>query len=211
MPMLVLASTSPARKKILTDAGIRFSALNPGVDEEALVAAKNPASAEAEVQLLAEAKALAGLRQWRESAAADDALVLGCDSALELGGKSFGKPLLPELAQQRWRQLSGAEGWLLTGHTLLSARSGEQVNRVTKTLVRFQQVTEAEIAAYVATGEPLQVAGGFTIDGIGGAFIKEIVGDYHTVVGLSLAALRDLSGELGVSYQTLWDKAAVRE
>lgn len=211
MPQLVLASTSPARKKILTDAGIRFAVLHPGVNEEELVAVERPATTEAMVQLLAEAKASAGLQLWRESESADDAFVLGCDSALELGGESYGKPLLPELAHQRWRQLSGAEGWLMTGHSLISVRTGKRVNRVTKTLVRFQEVSETEISAYVATGEPLQVAGGFTIDGLGGAFIREIVGDYHTVVGLSLTALRDMSTELGLSYCTLWGMPAVRQ
>jgi septum formation protein len=211
MPQLVLASTSPARKKILTDAGIRFAILHPGVNEEELVAVERPATTEAMVQLLAEAKAAAGFQLWRELESAEDAIVLGCDSALELAGESYGKPLIPELARQRWSQLSGAEGWLMTGHSLISVRTGERVNRVTKTLVRFQEVSESEISAYVATGEPLQVAGGFTIDGLGGAFIREIVGDYHTVVGLSLTALRDLSSELGISYHTLWDMPPVRQ
>lgn len=211
MPQLVLASTSPARKKILNDAGIRFSTLSPGVDEDALVARENPADTAQMVQLLAEAKAAAGLHIWTERSESGEALILGCDSALELGGESFGKPLVADLALKRWSQLSGAEGWLMTGHTLISARTGEKVSRVTKTLVRFQNVSQDEISAYVATGEPLQVAGGFTIDGLGGAFIREIVGDYHTVVGLSLMALRELAAELGLSYHELWENAGFRQ
>ena len=211
MSQLVLASTSPARKRILTDAGLSFVALNPGVDEEQLVALEQPADTEAMVSLLAAAKAQAGLQLWRQLAGNAASLILGCDSALELGGQSFGKPLRPEIAQDRWRQLSGAEGYLITGHSLISSATGDSVHRTTRTLVRFQEVSDSEISAYVATGEPLQVAGGFTIDGIGGAFIREIVGDYHTVVGLSLAALRELVLQLGVDYHALWDSEGVRQ
>ncbi|MEY3029354.1 MAG: septum formation inhibitor Maf [Actinomycetota bacterium] len=205
MSQLVLASTSPARRKILTDAGIRFTTVNPEVDEEALVAAAQPPNTEAMVSLLAVEKARAGLERWRQNSDVSADLILGCDSALEMDGQSYGKPLQAEVAIDRWRQLRGAEGWLVTGHSLTAISSGRSVSRVTRTLVRFQSVSDAEILAYVATGEPLQVAGGFTIDGLGGAFIREIEGDYHTVVGLSLVALREMVLELGVDYHALWD------
>lgn len=201
MPKLLLASTSPARKLLLTSAGIDFDTQPPGVDEEALVAKVKPSTPAELVTLLARAKAEAVAAQ---AFAADPQLklVLGCDSALYFDGEILGKPYLPEVAAERLRALSGRSGELYSGHWLISR--GAATGSASNTLVNFEHLTEAEIVAYVATEEPLSVAGSFTIDGIGGAFIESISGDYHTVVGLSLRELRRLSLELGVSYHTLW-------
>ena len=195
MTKLLLASTSPARKRLLTDAGIVFETRSPGVDEDALVEAVKPPTIHDMTLLLARAKA---------EAVTFDGLVLGCDSALLLDGEMLGKPHLPEVAIARWQKMRGQTGILCSGHWLIDGETGEATGKVTQTTVRFANLTDEQIHKYVATGEPLQVAGAFTIDGIGGAFVERIEGDYHTVVGLSLVALRELVTELGHDYQSLW-------
>jgi septum formation protein len=195
---LVLASTSPARKKLLTEAGISFETIAPGVDEDQLVAQESPKTAEELTRLLAEAKALAVAGQFQ------DFLVLGCDSALEFDGQILGKPYRPEVAIERWKSMRGRSGFLHSGHHLIDTSSGNGLSAVSKTEVRFANLSDAEIETYVATGEPLNVAGAFTIDGLGGAFVERIAGDYHTVVGLSLVELRKLVIALGHDYQALW-------
>jgi septum formation protein len=192
---LLLASTSPARKRLLTDAGIVFETRSPGVDEDALVEAEKPPTIQDMTLLLARAKA---------EAVTFDGLVLGCDSALLLDGEMLGKPHLPEVAIARWQKMRGQTGILCSGHWLIDGETGEASGKVTQTTVKFANLTDEQIHKYVATGEPLQVAGAFTIDGIGGAFVERIEGDYHTVVGLSLVALRELVTELGHDYQSLW-------
>jgi len=192
---LLLASTSPARKRLLTDAGIIFETRSPGVDEDALVEAVRPPTIQDMTLLLARAKA---------EAVTFDGLVLGCDSALLLDGEMLGKPHLPEVAIARWQKMRGQTGVLCSGHWLIDGETGEATGKVTQTTVKFANLTDEQIHKYVATGEPLQVAGAFTIDGIGGAFVERIEGDYHTVVGLSLVALRELVTELGHDYQSLW-------
>jgi septum formation protein len=192
---LLLASTSPARKRLLNDAGIVFETRSPGVDEDALVEAVRPPTIQDMTLLLARAKA---------EAVTFDGLVLGCDSALLLDGEMLGKPHLPEVAIARWQKMRGQTGILCSGHWLIDGETGEATGKVTQTTVRFANLTDEQIHKYVATGEPLQVAGAFTIDGIGGAFVERIEGDYHTVVGLSLVALRELVTELGHDYQSLW-------
>jgi septum formation protein len=194
---LLLASTSPARKKLLTEAGIRFETLSPGVDEEALVEQHAPESAEDLTLLLARAKAEA------VKGMTEHPLILGCDSALEFEGQIYGKPLLAEPAIERWRLMRGKSGRLLSGHHLIDA-SGQSASLCTQTVVHFANLTDEEIDRYVATGEPLNVAGAFTIDSIGGSYVERIEGDYHTVVGLSLVALRKLMAELGHNYQDFW-------
>lgn len=196
MPKLLLASTSPARKKLLTDANLNFEFLAPGVDEEQMVDQFQPKSAEALTILLAEAKARAAVGKT------DADLILGCDSALEFAGEILGKPLVPELAIERWKSMRGQWGTLVSGHHLISATSSASL--ATKTRVKFSQISDQEIERYVATGEPLRVAGAFTIDSIGGTYVEKIEGDYHTVVGLSLVALRNLMQELGYQYQDFW-------
>ena len=195
MTKLLLASTSPARKRLLIDAGIVFETRSPGVDEDALVEAVRPPTIQDMTLLLARAKA---------EAVTFDGLVLGCDSALLLDGEMLGKPHLPEVAIARWQKMRGQTGILCSGHWLIDGETGEATGKVTQTTVKFANLTDDQIHKYVATGEPLQVAGAFTIDGIGGAFVERIEGDYHTVVGLSLVALRELVTELGHDYQSLW-------
>jgi septum formation protein len=182
----------------------------PGVDEDAAVEAATAAgliSNTAEmVQFLAKAKAEAVVDRIE----AQDALIIGCDSSLEFDGEALGKPHEPEVAIERWRQMRGRAGTLFSGHWVIDNREPQPgqlppaAGRTSSTIVHFADITDAEINAYVATGEPLKVAGAFTIDGIGGAFIRSIEGDSHTVVGLSLSTLRDLSIQLGVDYSSLW-------
>ncbi|MGO4384977.1 Maf family protein [Specibacter sp. RAF43] len=198
---LILASASPARTKLLTDAGITHRVMVSDVNEDAATAAAGPRTPAETALLLARAKAEA------VAAAVSTGLVLGCDSVFELSGVPYGKPWEPEVARARWRQMRGASGVLHTGHWLISLDdAGTPVahGEVTSAVVRFEDVTDAEIDAYVATGEPLQVAGGFTIDGLAGAFISGVDGDPHTVVGLSISTLRRLLAKMGVSITELW-------
>lgn len=198
MQKLILASTSPARKILLQNAGIHFETVAPGVDEDEMVERLKPETAAELTGLLAKAKAEAVANDFPNS------LVLGCDSALEFGGEILGKPLEQAVAIARWKQMRGKFGVLHSGHHLLDTASGLGITLVTATKVHFANLSDAEIERYVATEEPLQVAGAFTIDGLGGAFVERIEGDYHTVVGLSLVALRQLVTELGHDYQGLW-------
>ena len=194
----VLASTSPARKKLLFEAGIKFRDLAPGVDEDQMVEELAPQTPSELTELLARAKA--------EAIAATEttALVLGCDSALFFEGQILGKPLASSVAIERWKAMRGKSGSLFSGHHLIDVQNNRAVSLVTSTEVFFADLSDREIETYVATKEPLQVAGGFTIDGLGGAFVERINGDYHTVVGLSLVGLRKMMGELGLDYQSLW-------
>ena len=207
MTRLVLASSSPARLALLGAAGIVPEVVVPSVDEGALtdgLKSTNPnVSTEQLVEYLAKAKA--------ESVVSDPrtfgALILGGDSALEFQGASLGKPHEPEVAIARWKQLRGNSGTLYSGHCLIDntdPKNSKMVSKVSSTKVFFSDLTDAEISAYVATGEPLKVAGAFTIDGMGGAFLDRIEGDAHTVVGLSLRVLRDLTRQLGAEYTSLW-------
>jgi septum formation protein len=133
-----------------------------------------------------------------------EALVVGCDSVLELDGEVHGKPGTAEAATERWRAMRGRSGTLHTGHCVVETATGRSVSRSARTVVHFAEIDDEEIAAYVATGEPLVVAGAFTIDGLGGAYVEGIEGDPHTVVGISLPLLRTMLGELGVAWHTLW-------
>ena len=207
MTRLVLASSSPARLALLRSAGIKPEIVLPDTDEPALAAKakleKPNLSAEELVGLLAKAKAESVLHDLSTSGA----LILGGDSALEFQGEVLGKPHEPEVALQRWAKLSGNVGVLHSGHYLIDNRDpvnpvGAQM--VSSTKVFFSKLSDQEIADYVATGEPLKVAGAFTIDGLGGAFIDRIEGDSHTVVGLSLKVLRELAAGFGVHYPSFW-------
>jgi septum formation protein len=210
MTSLVLASTSPARLTLLRNAGIEPIVIAPGVDEPAVAARAEAAgligSVADLVQLLAKAKgeAVAG------NPASGGNIIVACDSSLELDGVSLGKPHQPEIARDRWRSMRGRSGTLHTGHWVIDNRNPQPgqlppaTGVVTSTLVHFADLSDAEIDAYVATGEPLQVAGAFTIDARGGAFIRAIEGDSHSVIGLSLAALRLACQQLGVEYTSLW-------
>ncbi len=197
----VLASQSPARLGILRAAGTDPVVRVSGVDEDAIIAGLGEAKPADVVVALAEAKA-------REVAGEfDDALVVGCDSMLHFDGELVGKPATAEVARQRWRRMAGGTGELLTGHALLRVRGGEVVAVAAgteSTVIRFGSPTAEEIDAYVATGEPLKVAGAFTLDALGGWFVDGVDGDPSSVIGISLPLLRGLLGELGVSVTSLW-------
>jgi septum formation protein len=191
----VLASKSPARLKTLRGAGIEPEVIVSGVDEDN-VTAENPGEL---ARLLATLKAravVAGLT--------DHATVLGCDSVLEFDGAPYGKPETPDVARERWRMMRGRTGVLHTGHCLIDTSAKQELRELSSTKVQFADLTDAEIDAYVATGEPLQVAGAFTVDGLGGPFVTAIEGDYHNVVGLSLPLLRRMLVEVGISWPDLW-------
>lgn len=198
----VLASQSPARLMVLRAAGIEPVVQVSGVDEDAIIAAL-PADAPPEhvVVTLAEAKA-------REVAAAHaDAVVVGCDSMLHHDGELTGKPGTAERARERWKRMAGGEGRLMTGHAVLRVRDGvvEAVATGTvATTIRFGSPDEDEVEAYIGTGEPLSVAGGFTLDGFGGWFVDGVEGDPSSVIGISLPLTRRLLGEVGVRVVDLW-------
>jgi septum formation protein len=194
---LVLASASPARLATLKAAGIEPSVVVSGVDESQ-VTGLAPAEL---AQRLAELKCAAVVPE-----VGVDRLVLGCDSVLELDGQTLGKPADAAEAVDRWRAMRGHSGVLHTGHCLQDTSADRQAAATGSTVVHFADVTDDEIAAYVDSGEPLHVAGAFTVDGLGGAFVTGIEGDHHNVVGLSLPLLRDLVGELGYSWTDLWSR-----
>ncbi len=197
MTTLVLASASPARLATLRSAGIEPVVIVSGVDESQVTGI---APAELALQL-AELKcaAVAG----RDDLPAD-ALVLGCDSVLELDGEALGKPADAAEAVRRWQSMRGRTGVLQSGHSLHDTANGRTAAATASTTVRFADVSDEEIEAYVATGEPLHVAGAFTVDGLGGGFVTGIEGDHHNVVGVSLPLLRELVLELGHSWTELW-------
>lgn len=197
MTSLVLASASPARLATLRAAGIEPSVVVSGVDESQ-VSGLAPADL---AQRLAELKCAAVAAELGAGR-----LVVGCDSVLELDGEALGKPADADEAVRRWHAMRGRVGILHTGHCLRDTTSGRQATGTGSTVVHFADVTDAEVTAYVATGEPLQVAGAFTIDGLGGAFVTRIEGDHHNVVGLSLPLLRELVAELGHSWTELWSR-----
>lgn len=217
VPSLLLASASPARRATLRAAGIEPHVLVSGVDEDAVLeqarsrfGALDPVDA---VLVLANAKAddvAARLEDGEvpaEGELPEDLLVLGCDSLLDLDGEALGKPWDADDAVDRWRRMRGRSGLLHTGHWLVDLRPGSPsatLGATSTTVVHFADVTDAEIEAYVATGEPLAVAGAFTVDGRGGAFVRGIEGDHHGVVGLSLPVLRDLLQQVDLSVTDLW-------
>jgi septum formation protein len=190
---IILASASPARLATLQAAGIQPDVIISGVNEDQIT------SADA-------ANLAAALAQMKCRAVADqvemDALVIGCDSVLAFEGGMFGKPAGPVEAAGLWRRMRGRSGVLHTGHCV--RRNGEEYLETASTIVHFADISDAEIDAYVATGEPLHMAGAFTIDGLGGAFVTGIEGDHHNVVGISLPLLRDLVGDLGIAWTDLW-------
>lgn len=189
---LVLASASPARLALLRAAGLDPVVQVSGVDEDL------PAACPRElVHELA-------VRKARAVAARDGALVIGCDSLLELDGEALGKPGTAEVALARWQRMRGREGTLLTGHCVLDTATGRAASAVGATVVRFGSPSDDELAAYVATGEPLHVAGAFTLDGRSAPYVDGIDGDPGNVIGLSLPLLRRLLAELGVAVHELW-------
>jgi septum formation protein len=209
---LYLASTSPARLATLRAAGVEPVVLPSEVDEDAAIAAAGPLGTAEMVQLLARLKAEAVVERFGEAIPGDgpiDGFVLGGDSAFELDGATYGKPHLPEVARERWLLQRGRTGLLHSGHWLIDCRGGTVGNAhgaVSTSSVTFaDNISEDEIDAYIATGEPLKVAGAFTIDSLGAPFISSIEGDPHAIVGLSLAVLRELLIGFDVSWPTLWN------
>ncbi len=192
---LVLASASPARLALLRQAGLAPRVVVSGVDEEAITAS----APEELARILAEAKAAAVAAE-----VAEDALVIGCDSVLELDGRALGKPRDAAEATARWHAMRGRAGVLRTGHCVIDTATGKRASRTASTTVRFGTPDDAEIDAYVASGEPLHVAGAFTLDGRSAPFIEGIDGDPGNVIGLSLPLLRELLAELGFRITDLW-------
>jgi septum formation protein len=192
---LVLASASPARLATLHAAGVEPSVVVSGVDES-------------QVEGLPPVELAVRLAELKCAAVAadvhDGSLVLGCDSVLELDGEPLGKPDDAADAVRRWQAMRGRSGVLHTGHCLRDTRSGGELSATASTVVHFADVTDDEIEAYVASGEPLHVAGAFTVDGLGGAFVTGIEGDHHNVVGLSLPLLRELVTRLGHTWTDFW-------
>ncbi|WP_405004812.1 Maf family nucleotide pyrophosphatase [Kitasatospora purpeofusca] len=192
---LVLASASPARLGLLRQAGLDPRVVVSGVDEDALTAA-TPAEL---ALVLAEAKAEAVAVTLTEGE-----LVIGCDSVLELDGQALGKPADEAEALARWQAMRGRAGVLRTGHCVIDTATGRQASATASTTVRFGTPDDAEVAAYIATGEPLHVAGAFTLDGRSAPFVEGIDGDPGNVIGLSLPLLRGLLTELNVRITDLW-------
>lgn len=195
---LVLGSASPARLATLRSAGLGPEVVVSGVDES-VVDAADPAHLALE---LARLKAEAVARSL--DPAGGPAWVIGCDSVLEIDGAVHGKPADAQEAHERWRRMRGSSGVLHTGHCLLDTADGREVARSADTVVHFAEPSDEELEAYIATGEPLKVAGAFTIDGLGGAFVRDIEGDPHTVVGIGLPLLREMFVDLGVRWTDLW-------
>lgn len=201
---LYLASTSPARLATLRAAGIEPVVVHSNVDEDAAVAAAGPLTPTEMVLLLARLKAEAVL------GSEIDGLVLGGDSAFELDGAVYGKPHTASVARERWELQRGREGQLHSGHWLIDHRGGTvrgAAGEVSSAHVQFADVSDAEIDAYIATGEPLEVAGAFTIDSLGSAFIDGVRGDPHAVVGVSVATVRRLVRGFGIEWTGLWNRA----
>ena len=211
MTVLLLASASPARLAVLRTAGLDPLVTVSGVDEDALLSRLRDTAPEQQIRTLAESKADAVALRVSAGAVpgvpSDDVVVVGCDSMLLIDGELQGKPAGPEQAKERWRQMAGRNGVLLTGHAVRRVTAG----RVTagaadtrSTIVRMGRPTDAELDAYIATGEPLTVAGALTIDGFGGWFVEGVDGDPSNVLGISLPLTRDLLQRVGVRVTDLW-------
>lgn len=206
----VLASASPARLAVLRAAGIEPEVVVSGVDEDAIAASlSDPTPAEL-VTALAAAKADEVTSRLD---GAEDTVVVGCDSMLSIGGRVVGKPGTVEVARTRWKDMAGGTGELLTGHAVVRSGDGAVVARAEGTrvtTVRFSTPSDTELDAYLATGEPLAVAGAFTLDGLGGWFVEGVDGDPSSVIGISLPLTRRLLAEVGVSVPHLWSESAPR-
>lgn len=208
-----LASTSPARLALLRQSGIEPLTLAPDVDEDVVAQAEEgrrgaPLSPAELVLLLGRAKAADVVARLRREEPGFEGLVIGGDSMFALDGRVYGKPHTPEEATRRWAEMRGRTGVLHSGHSvhlLCPGAEPAEAHAVAEAAVSFAaDVSDDEIRAYVASGEPLHVAGAFTVDSLGGAFIERVEGDPSTVVGMSLSTLRRLAGELGVRWTDLW-------
>jgi septum formation protein len=211
MTDVLLASASPARLSVLRTAGLQPFVAVSGVDEDATLAATRSEPPEDRIRALAEAKADAVVRRLTAGELPDlprdDVVVIGCDSMLLIDDELQGKPDSPEQARVRWKQMSGRDGVLLTGHAVRRLVAGDVRARAAatrSTVVRMGRPTDQELDAYIATGEPLDVAGALTIDGFGGWFVDGVDGDPSNVLGISLPLVRDLLAKVGVAVTDLW-------
>lgn len=199
-PRLILASRSPARLATLRAAGIEPDVIVSDVDEEVIQASLPNATPMELAQVLAQAKA-----EKVAGTITEPAIVIGCDSVFELDGLAYGKPETAQIAKERWQQMMGRAGTLHTGHHVIDTSTHHAASATASTIVHMGTMSEREMDDYLATGEPLQVAGGFTLDALGGAFVEGVEGDPSNVVGISLPTLRSLLGELGVRWTSLWN------
>jgi len=207
---LVLASQSPARLSTLRAAGINPRVIVSDVDEDAVLDQARSSHSAAGLGDLDPTDVVLVLARAKAQDVSDkhgtDAIVLACDTMLEIGGEILGKPHTADVARERWRSMRGRSGTLHSGHWLIDDRddgSSATLGATSSTVVHFADLSDEEIDAYVATGEPLHVAGAFTVDGIGGPYVTAIEGDYHAVVGVSLPLLRVLLGDIGVAIHEL--------
>ena len=207
LPQIVLASQSPARLQLLRNIGIEPQVIVSHVDEDAVAHERGWSTPHDLSQGLAQAKARAVADELES-----DAIVIGCDSVMEFEGNAYGKPADAAEAQARLSAMSGSSGFLYTGHHVIHLAGGErhEVGALCRTEVRFHSLSEAEIEAYIATGEPLKVAGSYTLDSLGGPFIKEISGDASNVVGLSVSTLRLLLAQLGFGWELVLDQVTAK-
>lgn len=196
---VILASASSARTRLLTDAGIAHTVMVSDVDEDVVVAEHGWTRAFDVAGGLATAKA-------RNVAAHVGAghLVIGCDSVFDFDGEIHGKPANSEQARLRWDRMRGSDGVLYTGHHIVNTTTGDEIARVASSTVYFANPSDAEIDAYIATGEPLRVAGGVTIDSLGAPFVARIDGDHSNVMGLSIPTLRLMLLDIGIGWPSLW-------
>ncbi|MCV7204095.1 septum formation inhibitor Maf [Mycolicibacterium peregrinum] len=210
MTRVVLGSASTGRLGVLRQAGLDPLVVVSGVDEDAVIASLAGAPPERVVNGLAAAKADQVLSHVPATVAMD-CVVIGCDSMLFLDGRLCGKPGDVDAARQQWQAMAGRTAQLYSGHAVLVVRDGTVTHRLTDTgitAVRFGSPTESDLEAYLRSGEPLGVAGGFTLDGLGGWFIEGIEGDPSNVIGLSLPLLRRMLAECGLSVAQLWEGSA---
>jgi septum formation protein len=210
---LVLASASAGRLKVLRQAGLEPAVMVSGVDEDLLIAGLGPSASPGEVVCALAAAKAEQVAGRLDGAIAADCVVIGCDSMLWIDGRLCGKPGSADAALRQWRLMGGRSGELHTGHCLLRLTGGAITHREVesaRTTVRFADPAEADLRAYVADGEPLGVAGGFTLDGLGGWFVDGIDGDPSNVIGVSLPLLRSMLPRVGLSVAALW-AAYIRE
>jgi len=201
---VILASASPARLMLLRSQNIQPIVIASEINEKEIEEQYKDSSTEIVVKELSIAKANYVLTN---NVSLNSGILIAADSMLEFESQSLGKPLNAENAIARWQKMRGKSGILHTGHTVIRLDNRQTITRVISTKVEFANVDDKEIIDYVATKEPLNVAGAFTIDSLGAAFVKEVQGDHSNVIGLSLPALREIVRELGLSWTSLWEMA----
>jgi septum formation protein len=201
---VILASASPARLMLLRSQNIQPIVIASEINEKEIEEQLKDSSTEIVVKELSIAKANYVLTN---NVSLNSGILIAADSMLEFESQSLGKPLNAENAIARWQRMRGKSGILHTGHTVIRLDNKQTITRVISTKVEFANIDDKEIIDYVATKEPLNVAGAFTIDSLGAAFVKEVQGDHSNVIGLSLPALREIVRELGLSWTSLWEMA----